>query len=811
MTNPNAAYVGVVSGNPDAIDDPPKEGTTYGTSDEGGPLLTEADDAKVAKLITKMWTDQDQFQARYLAEVKVNELRRQGHANVEATKVTDRDEYLITVVGAPTTGMNKARTLCRKMVATLFADPPEPDPRPAGADDVHRDQAEFSKKVLDKVTGEGGLDYMTALRRAETDACTYRRSYVCFYVDPAGARIPLQIEAHPQAVSAEAPFAGPPLSDPVSGQPIPSPELPAEEAVLRYVGKDGSLTDNVADAAWTWAPKLKRDLFDGRHVRLLPATAEDLWDAQGVLIASFTPLRDLKRQFPDLFGTKEPAEGPAEGAPDAEPRQPINLEKLKKYPPKANILLPGDTKKERVAAEALKGDDALIFTLRCYLEQGGEYPKGFYGCVLGEEVVAHRGPWAAQMPDGTEEPLDLPLTEVRQWPDECVMDIVGSGNDLRAQQLTALLDHTSQVLNRKTYLPYGSIVGENELLDDSRRILPYNPAGGKPEFEDVAPLDEGVYQMWESLGTEMQEDVGLGATAENLTGGNSGNSGRAKFAIIGQAQVALSEPNQNLGRAYTRGCRIILQLIRAFFTKPQKLDFAQEDGSYRERRWTGADLGSTKDVDLKPGSNSMLSPPQKTEQILSLVQAQVQLDPAEVRDAIIGNIGPVLAMQENPFRQRVLRQIGTWSEGPPKGWAPQPPQPQVVGVDPAGQPMTQLVAPPDPALARIWEPVAADQLPTVAPLRLQELAKAMSGASYQRWPAEWRAGFDAEFTRMQQFAGVMTIPDQQAAAAQQAQLQAAQAGGSGGPPKAPVGRDPEQENRKAQQQGVQDVISAGVQ
>jgi hypothetical protein len=120
-----------------------------------------------------------------------------------------------------------------------------------------------------------------------------------------------------------------------------------------------------------------------------------------------------------------------------------------------------------------------------------------------------------------------------------------------------------------------------------------------------------------------------------------------------------------------------------------------------------------------------------------------------------------------------------------------------------GQP--QMVPAPDPAVMAIWEPVPADELPTVAPLRLQELAKAQSGASYQRWPPEWRAGFDAEFQRMQQFAGVVSIPQQQAMQAQAAQQQmAAQAGGG-----TPTGSDAA--NAKAQRQGIQDVVTAGSQ
>ena len=136
-------YLGVNPENPDSLTDGPDHPPQYGEEVAQGELLEEADEAKVAARLRKLWTDQDLLHSRYLADVKVNEMRRQGYANVEVTKSPDRDEILITTIGQPAPGLNKAGTLCRKFVATLFSDPPEPDPQPAGADDEHEDQADL--------------------------------------------------------------------------------------------------------------------------------------------------------------------------------------------------------------------------------------------------------------------------------------------------------------------------------------------------------------------------------------------------------------------------------------------------------------------------------------------------------------------------------------------------------------------------------------------------------------------------------------------------------------------------------------------
>lgn len=784
---PGQVYDGPSGLNPDIVTDGTSQPTEqampqerFGAQDPPGPWLDEPDEAKVAKAILKAWTDQDSLYTNEIGEVRVNDLRRKGYHNVEAVKSQDKDEITIWNWGRAAPGLNKAAALCRKFPAALLADPPEPDPEPAGTDAIHRDQADFSRRVLQHLLAEGELDMVSALWEAEDLASTYRRAYICLWVEPRGERTPLQVEAHPQATSALQPFAGPP--DPMTGQPTP---LDPGAAILRFVREDGSLTDQQGEAAWTWAPKLRREVVDGRHVRYLPASAETLADAHGVLIASFQPLGRLKRFFPDTdWGSER------------------DTEKLTQYPSKARCLLPGETRREREALSGLKGDDRLVFTIRGYIQACGEYSQGFYGVTAGQDRLLWRKPWAAEMPKSGQEPLDIPLAELRQFRHECVMDIVGEANELRAQQLSAILDHTDQVLNRKLLIPLSSTVTDSD-LDSDRRVLVYNPPS-PPVWERVDPLDQGVVQTFEMLKAEAQEDLGLGATAENLTGPSSGQSGRAKFAVIGQAQVALSEPRHWLLRAYTRLCRVVLQQVRAFYTVPQRMRWVSPDGAYKERRWTGADLGGTRDVRLKAGSLSLMTPPMKTEQVIALVQAGVPIPPDEILNIVVGNTEALSTLREEPFRTRVRRQIAEWSDGPPEGW--QPPPPMIVGVDPmTGQPLTQPS--PDPVLARTWEPVPADVLPTVAQVRTVELGKAQASETYARWPAEWRLGLDQEFERMRQAAGIQTVAEQQAAA-QAAALAAQQQAVATGKPAKSQEQQNQASDAKAQQSATQEVVQA---
>jgi hypothetical protein len=221
----------------------------------------------------------------------------------------------------------------------------------------------------------------------------------------------------------------------------------------------------------------------------------------------------------------------------------------------------------------------------------------------------------------------------------------------------------------------------------------------------------------------------------------------------------------------------MLQLARAHMSEAQRIQWVGEDGQYKVRAWTGSDLGATRDVRILKGSFTQLSPSAKAGLAQAYATAGI-LSPEDLQHAISGNVGGLLGLQDDPYRQRVRRQISVWEQGPPEGWMP--PMPQLdpmsgqVVVDPAtGQPVIS----PDPVLGAIWARLPVDEQPNVATIRLYELGRAMAGTRYLRWPPPWRQGFDTEYLAMRQAAGVSTVAEQQAAqAAQAAQMQTQQQG-----------------------------------
>ena len=493
------------------------------------------------------------------------------------------------------------------------------------------------------------------------------------------------------------------------------------------------LTDDPDEAELQWAPRLKSEVVSARNLRFVPHIADDIWDAEGVLKASFISLGQAKAMFPHLA--------------DMTPEQITEL--LRYRPEKAEDLLPSGVKRD---LDSLKGDERLVFTLTAVWKESPTYEDGAYMVAIGDQEIGYASPWAFTVHD-TRQSLDLPVTQYRQWDEGLddpygvgTMTLIGPGNEGRAAQLGGLITHLDRFNNRKIFLPTNSILQPKELELATGTVLSINP-GGEPKYEEVPNYPQDSMTLFEILGTDMQNAIGLSDIAQGLEGENV-NSGRQAYQIVSQAHAAMSEPKQNVERAYERGCRLQLQLVRAFYTIPQRLRWSTQDGVFREKWFTGADLKSTVDVQVKPGTMTMLTPDAKMNLALQWNSVPGLLKIDQLQGMLFNNVGAMIGVQDDPVRLRIRRQLDSWQEGPPTPTAPvaPPPVPVVPGM-PAPAPL------PDPAigqrLAQIFAPTPADSLPAVAEIRLGELMRLMCSTRYERWPVEWKAGVDQEFAKMQ--------------------------------------------------------------
>lgn len=722
-------------------------------SDAGGKEPEEMSDEehlKLAKKALKLWTSQDEIMSRHIAQWKVNHSRRKGLVGVAVTKKQDRAMWDVYVPPGATHDtlphLNHAADLCRKGTAQMFADPPAPEVEPPSGDESDVEAAKFSERVLLDVQGPHNLHETGTARRAFDRGHTFGSGFVRYFVDPkGGGRVPISVQAgfDPQtgekamsvmdATHREVPET---VSDPVLG-PVPATDEmgqpvmrrePWPEFEDRFVASDGRLVDSDADAAKRWAPGLRRELLTGRNVRFIPHTAEDIWDADGVMIGCFLPWRRVKEMFPIVRDFGE--------------------EKRKKLfafkPEQADDILPDASGSK--PGEALKDNEgeSLVFVLTIYYEACDDYPDGCHFMSLADCYVADRRTWVAEIDDKPKSLL-VPLTQYKQWDEGQdspygvgTMQIVGPGNEIRASQIGAWFDHLERFNNPHVFVPTNSILQNKYRHLPRGEPIPINP-GGEPQFEKVPDFPKDAKELFGVVTGEMDNSVGLGQTAQGLEASDV-KSGRHAFAVISQVHAGLSELKQNIERGYVRACQVQLQLIQAFFDVPRQMRWVGEDGEHVVKAWQGADLGDTTDVRIKPGTMTLLSPAAKMQLLRSFYVEDQIIQPAEYKDAVSDALSGAITLEDDPFRMRVKRQIAKWKDGPD---GPVQGQPML-------DPMTgQLTLGPDPRAAQIWTPVPADALPDVAAMRVQEIAKLMASTAYEAQHPAWKMAIDMEFERMQ--------------------------------------------------------------
>ena len=730
---------------------------------------------KMARRIVRWWESQNELMASKEAEWKVNRLRRRGIPNVRLVKEQDRGVWTawappMTMASAPVA--NKAASLCRRTISYLLADPPQPDPVPASNEQDDIDAAELTERVLESLQSESNLNEPKTIRRALGYAVDTASGFVLYYVDQ-----------DPAVTTAKALVCSQTAMDAVSAVDKDGEPLGAPPFVTRYVTVDGMLTDEPDEAEQIPAVRLCRKIYQAQHLRFLPHDAEDIWDAEAVMIADFETWGALRRMLPALNDLpdedqKKIAQYRPERAVDLMPHRESET------PQPREESGPGTNGRDRPLP-----DETLVFTIKYYRVKGGDEPHGAYVLVLGNSWATGE-PWEAEIA-GKTEALLIPVTQYRCLDEGRVdpygvalMSLLGPGNEARSAQFGAYLEHLDRFGNRKTFLPINSIIRPEQLNQPMATPLPINP-GGEPKYEDIPSFPSDSKEMIGLMSSEQEEAAGLPPVAQGDSDPNV-TSGKQASILVSQVHAGLSEFKQNIVDGYLRASRIQVQQVRAKFTTPQIVGYVGDDGAYRSRAFQGTDLGDTRDVRLAIGSMTMLTPPQKAEQAVHYAQLQVPgLSGEAFRDVIASNLGITLGLEDQPERLRIKRQISAWKAGPPKDWQPPAPPPPV-GANAEGVVVPSPVPPPpDPLLAQIWAEAPGDTIPAIAAVRLHELQRLVSSVTYERKPPEWRNAVAQEFERMRTASGTFTIQEQ---SAMQQPPQVSQAPGKSGAPVAGGGQ-----------------------
>lgn len=708
-----------------------------------GPLMQKFKpgsraERRLASLHMRMWKAQDPIFERLLAQWGVNAARRAGIANAKLIRKAgiDRDTHWTAWLPKNATpdmtpDVNHSATLCRRLTSQMYVDPPIADVAVADGDDEDEAAAEISERALHSLQDEHHLGEIKKQRRAFSKSLTYASCYIEYFIDQqGGGQEPVTVEAR-----ADAQHASLALVDPITreegpqigldGQPIPLQE--------RMVDERGFFVESEEEAAVRYVAKLDSQVLDGRYVRLLPHTADDISDAKGVMIASMPTWGEVKRMFPGIDKLED-----------------STISEIMKFRPSfADALVRPGQLDIGQKIDKKWNDERPVFVLKSYHLACPEYPDGAMLITVGGKYVGHQSEWVDKSGDRKRR-LSLPVSQMKGleegrdgYPHVALMELIGPGNEVRSAQIAAWLDHLDRFGDRKTYVPSNSTVDPTQLNNPRLRHIAINP-GGQPIHEDVPDFPNDGPALYEEMGRGMENAVGLRESSGPNSKGNV-TSGRHEFALLSQVHAGLAEFRQNAEECFVRSSRITLELARAFLDDEQKARWSPAGGQYRTAAWLAADLVDEPIIRIKPGSMTMLSKPAKSQMAERYIGMGI-VDEDLLADVISSGLSLQVGLQDNPHRMRIKSQLAEWSEGPPEDWQPQPQQSP--GVDPmTGQP---LPPPLDPELQRIFEPVPADELPPVAAMRLNEIGNEMAGPKYLASPPEWRAGLDMEWARMGQ-------------------------------------------------------------
>lgn len=750
-----------------------REAAPQGQPTMEGALLTEPDERKVARRVEYFWSVDDQRMDRRKARYRRNKYWRAGIRNVY---LTTSDEGSVEVYAPPSSAIlppvpNYTDRLCRRVTMQLFADPMQPDIVPVNGDEEQEAHAEFATKLLRTEHNESGVNFRRLGEAASDMAHTFGSSFLYATVDPKGGGWePMDLWAHPNATTLEEAEAGtdpqppqlppdpmaPPPIDPLTGQPMPPQPMPnprylgdAVPPVKRYVRQDGTLSEASKGARRRWIPAVRWLLLPSINVRFVPHTtvAGLTRETQGVVLCVPTTLGELKAAFPKVAELSPEA---LQGLAQYRPPKFADLKKLQELPePKTTR---GDRESEAPS------DDTVCYPLTLYFRAHAAYPEGAYVVVCGGKVL-HRQAWKAELPDGSEECLDLPLAQCRDFDATAEGDPYGTAlaeylgplDEIHAQTWSFLLEHMYKHGNPNVFIPATSPVTPEQLRKRDGTPIFLSSPQDIPTFEQPAPLPKEIAEMRTAIAQELNSESGLEQSAQGVAS-PSVKSGIHAEQIIEQALVALGQLKRNMDDCMVRAWRVHLQLVRAFFSQPQKLAYESEDGAWREQEWTNMDLLSAKTVRIAPGTSTMMTRSAKA----GIAQQELQLGAitlAEYQQVMNSGVSTIFGRIDNPHKQRVMRQIVAWKQGPPEGVEDE-------------QQMAM-------AAAAIFAPLPVDDDPQGAPLRYMELAKLQASTAYPKHPPAWRSAVDNALMAARQAAGIVTVAEQQQQMAMQQQQQMA--------------------------------------
>lgn len=580
---------------------------------------------------------------------------------------------------------NKVLDLVNKKSEAVTVDFPEPDPEPLDDSEEAEGACDIAQRFLAQDGGEQGTNdavlFDERLKRALWSSSTYLECWV----DPvAGGYVPLQIEAHPEAVDANNPLVGP------DGQPT-------TDYVQRYVTAAGQFTDKASEAAPQWQPKLMASRWGREHIRCYPED-RPVSEAERVIILGYCTVREAKRRWPDTVG--QMTDEQIQTLCDWTPTRYLVL--LPPYQRARWKLTDGKPIGGKAGRSDGASDEQLLFYYHYFGKATPDYPKGADivvsgakgGTIIGADTldadveIMKNGSTVSET-----RCLEIPLVQIRPRQDLIGLDPTGRAwVELiagAAENNAFMANRFSRVIDKILTHPFVSTADSPisaaavAAARSSGEFLTVVSKDSIPTQLPVPVLPTAFFNMYDKA----DEAINSIASTERAAQGadtSKERSGKAIQLAVSQNNVGNTSILESFNGSVARWNRIKLEQAMRSFSTPQLLRYEGEDGTAQADEFKAMDFALVGKVTIKAGTGTGTPADQKVNYLANLKAAGFMSED-DAKDAARPAFSKTLGAPPNPHEQYVARCVQSWLDGPPEAPKPDPNVPPQL--DAMGQPV----------------------------------------------------------------------------------------------------------------------------
>lgn len=695
---------------------------------------------------------------------------------------------------------NKNLELVNETSEQILQDFPEITCDPIDDSEEAKNASTAGDRFLVQDDGEEGTNEEAVYDEQVKTALFTGTTYNEYWIDPTGGGyVPLQILAHPQAVSPDEPLKGP------DGNPT-------TDYILRYVTapQGGQFTDDPTQAAPQWQPKVMVSLWGREHVRCYPEN-RPANKAEQIILLGHCTIGEAKKRWPAV------AQMAPEDLSALLDWTPVNyLRLLPPYQRARWMLSDGKTQNKAGAS-----DERILFYYHRWCRANPDHKKGADvvmsgidgGMILDRKLLAVDVEVEVGQAEMKKETRcrQIPIVNITPRRDptgkdptgKCYLSLVVGATEYNGFLSQGFADNLQKVL--KSPYMVGAFGPDKAQIDAARAsgetIVLQMPMQDQPFLMQPPKLPQEFFQMSEYS----DEQINRAAFRTRAASGQENakeRSGKALQIAVSQNAIGNSSMITNVNNPRARGARIKLELMMAECTTTQQVAYVGEDGANKLEDLHAMDFALVGKVSVKAGTGTGLTQDNKIQYMANL-KAEGGLSEEEFAEAARPNFSKRLGLPDNPHIQRVSRAIDAWLDGPPKPDEHAPPDPmtgqpmtwqqqarawqqfdqaqaqytqaaqqaqQVAAVPPVMVPGQAAPSPPvppplppapvPPQFPRPWSPFNPrpnDTEPALSAIWMRKMSLVMSGVDYEKYSTtepEWTVPFDVQYNRVRQSAAI---------------------------------------------------------